>query len=326
MMIFIPFDKHKSIGGPATFLRNLKVYLDGVGYPYREHYKKGDSIFFPISYDLRMLRKVKKYHGRIIQRLDGVYYPSYHGGGYKSRNEKLGAIYHDYADWIVFQSDYCRLQCLDMLGERKSPTYKIIHNGVDQAIFFPCQGPLSGNDSIEFITTGNFRSSFMLESILNALDLLKNKFSFRLHICGPVKDKLASLYAERPYVVAHGKQDLHGVADLLRKSHIFLFSNINPPCPNSVLEAVACGLPVVSFNSGSLAELMPFSENLLAHVSSDLIQSAGDFHFELLAEKILFAVENLPQLQVNAREHAKDFSFSTCGAAYVEMFSSISKI
>jgi len=33
-------------------------------------------------------------------------------------------------------------------------------------------------------------------------------------------------------------------------------AEVNPPCPNSVIEALACGLPVVGFNSGSIKELV----------------------------------------------------------------------
>lgn len=322
-MLFIPFDIYESIGGPTTFMRNLNVYLDAGDARYRAHYEPGDSIFFVADYDLRELKRVKRNGGLIIQRLDGVYYPPHHAKKYLKANRPIRAIYRDYADIVVFQSDYCRRQCEKILGGRNSANDRTIHNGVDPAIFFPGEQPLEIKEPIAFVVTGNFRRPETLKFILDALDSLRGKFSFRLHICGPVKAELTGLYAGKPWVVAHGAQNLRYVAELLRNSHIFLFSNINPPCPNSVLEAAACGLPVVSFDSGSLSELLPFSRNLLAHVGPEVIQDAGDFHFELLAEKIGLAVDNLTEFQANALNHANDFSFSRCGESYMQVFSNV---
>jgi len=325
-MLFIPFDIYESIGGPTTFMRNLKIYMDAGDARYRAHYEPGDSIFFVADYDLRELKRVKRNGGLVIQRLDGVYYSPYHAKKYLKANRPMRVIYLDYADIVVFQSDYCRLQCEKILGERGADVAaadRIIHNGVDQDIFSPRAQPLDAGEFIEFVVSGNFRRPETLKPILDALDSLRGKFEFRLHICGPVKGELAALYTGKPWVIAHGTQNLRYVAKLLKCSHIYLFSNINPPCPNSVLEAAACGLPVVSFDSGSLAELLPFSRNLLARVGGEIIQDAKDFHFELLADKIALSVENLPEFQTIARAHANDFAFSKCGESYMQVFSHV---
>lgn len=51
-------------------------------------------------------------------------------------------------------------------------------------------------------------------------------------------------------------QDSAALAALLRQHHLYLTASRNDPCSNSVLEALACGLPVLYRNSGGHPELV----------------------------------------------------------------------
>lgn len=321
--MFIP--SHKKNGGPATFMRNMKTYLDAVGYPYTEKYKRGDHIFFMVRYDIKTLDKVKKHGGRIVQRLDGVYVPDGSVSDYEMRNRRVAHVYHNYADQVVFQSDWCKRLCDAMIGERQSSEYRIIHNGVNADIFHPGDKSFSGNEPVDFVASGRFKNTRMLNLMLEALDLLQDKMDFRLHLIDQFPHKNVPQYAGKTYVVTHGPQTMQGVADLLRQCHVYLFSAGNPACPNAVLEAVASGLPVVGFNSGSMAELLPFGTELLAPAGADLIQRQRDFRAEELANKILLAVEKYAQFRATAKAHANDYPFTLCGAAYQEFFESEAK-
>jgi len=201
----------------------------------------------------------------------------------------------------------------------KKGEYVVIINGADLNIFFPDYDITEINEEIRFITTGNFRNVDMIEPIVKALDLLKKDLSFKLVVAGPVKPELQK-YLSRDYIIYVGTRNPEKIAEFLRKSHIFIYSHLNPPCPNSIIEAVSCGLPVVGFNSGAMSELLFFSKDLLAEVSKDLFQSYRSFDYHRLAVKIMFTVENFPECRKRSLENSKLYSFKECGRKYLALF------
>lgn len=315
--IFIPFHHYQSIGGPSTFMQNLKFYLDQNGFNYSQSHKRAKSIFFPVSFDKTILNKIKNKHGKIIQRLDGIYYPSKHGDAYVELNKDIKDIYLVYADFVVFQSEYSKEQCFSMMGEKKGDEYTVILNGVNKTIFYPDEDRIGLDKSIQFVTTGNFRNIDMIEPLIKALDRLLGRFDFRLNIIGPVTHPEIEKMMDKDYIKLSGNKNLNEVASILRKSDIFLYSHLNPPCPNSVIEAISCGLPVVGFDSGAMSELLFFSKDLLAYVSDDIFQRYEDFDYRRLSDNICIAVENYEFYRKRSLEHSHLYSFEESGTKYL---------
>lgn len=320
--VFIPFKDFKKIGGPTTFMSNLQRYLIESDYQFSSNYKKAGGIFFPISFNLKKVEQIKQAGGFVIQRLDGIYYPSKHGSDYLALNRDIKDIYNNYADFVVFQSEYSKRQCLEMLGPKDAQHCTTIINGVDKSLFYPADLE-PDQKKFRFITTGNFRNPDMLEPVINALDLLQGAYDFELVLIGPVVNKELLHLCRRPYIKSMGKMKLTKIAEELRKSHAFIYSHLNPPCPNSVLEALSSGLPVVGFDSGSLGELLFFSRELLAPVSDETFQKYEDFDYPKLADTIKLTIENYQDFKKRALEHAHLFSFQECGRHYVEVFEKV---
>lgn len=323
--IFIPFDRFANIGGPTTFMKNLQVYLEQVNFLYVKKPYFARGIFFPIAYNLSTIKWIKFFGGKVIQRLDGIYYPSKHGENYLKQNKMIKKIYSDFTDFVVFQSEYSRKQCFAMFGEKKRENYEIIVNGVNEKIFYPSTKKILVPEKFILTTTGNFRNVDMLEPIILALDGLADKINFEFWIIGPLNNPALEKYAGRKYVKNLGSKNMEGIAELLRKSDIFIYSHLNPPCPNSVLEAIASGLPVVGFDSGSMPELLNFNKDLLAYVSDEIFQKYEDFDSKRLADKIELAISQYERYKKISLENSQSYSFEKCGKKYTEVFEKIVK-
>ncbi len=326
-MLYIPFENYQDqVGGPATFMHYLQGFLLAQHVPFPLALEVNDpdltTIFFPIAYDREVLKRLKDRGCKIIQRLDGIYYPSKHGENYVDFNSDIKAIYCDLADHVVFQSRYSQAQCTAQFGQPLA--YSIITNGVDNSLF-KVNSRLDFNklDPINFVTTGNFRNKDMLEPLVESLDALVSQgVPVKLLVVGPVAQSLEG-FLGRSYITSVGKQPLAQVAAYLQTAHIFLYSHLNPPCPNSVLEAVSVGLPVVGFNSGAMSELLFWQKDLLAPVSDAVFQEYQDFKPQLLVEKIMMCVGDWVTYKKRALHHTDLYSFVRCGAQYLDVFESM---
>jgi glycosyltransferase involved in cell wall biosynthesis len=46
------------------------------------------------------------------------------------------------------------------------------------------------------------------------------------------------------------------IPEIMRSAHLLFSADLHPACPNAVIEALACGLPVVGFDTGAVKELV----------------------------------------------------------------------
>jgi glycosyltransferase involved in cell wall biosynthesis len=268
--VFIP-RVTMQVGGPRSFMGQLITHATKQGVRITHNrFSKARAAIIPIAMEPEALRewKLRNPGSPIIQRLDGVFYDPQKSDYDPVRNAALQAIYHELADVLLFQSDYSRQQCEHFLGPSQHATRQtIILNGTDLDCFHPGNPQeKKGRRPKRFITVGNFRDPEMLGPLLEALDGLEADFI--LEVAGPVKPDFEALLHSRTYVTCLGTLQPAALAEQLREADVFLFSFLNPNCPNAVIEATACGLPVVGFDSGAMRELCGFNADLLAPVQS----------------------------------------------------------
>jgi len=124
----------------------------------------------------------------------------------------------------------------------------VIPNGVDTDFFSP--GPAKGNDGVfRLLFVGNLttrKGADLLPGIMNALGP-----GFFLRYTTGLR-KRAVLDAEN--AVSLGSLDLNGVRQAYREADALIFPTRLEGLPLSVLEAMACGLPVVGSDRSSMSE------------------------------------------------------------------------
>ncbi len=214
------------------------------------------------------LWRAKRRGIRIVQRLDGVNWVQrvrWSGLRYTLRAEYgnilLAFIRNRVAERVVYQSKFIRGWWEDWYGEARVPAYVIL-NGVDLDVYSPV-----GRDIVP--TAPPYRLLVVEGSLAGGLDtglraavrlaeILSKDFPIKLTIAGTVEPRAKARLEKESKIPLEflGTIPRVQIPDLMRSSHLLFSAEINPPCPNSVIEALACGLPVVGFDTGSLRELI----------------------------------------------------------------------
>jgi glycosyltransferase involved in cell wall biosynthesis len=207
--------------------------------------------------DLAPLLAISRRRGaRIVVNQDGVAYPGWAGDAAEELNRPLRQAVLA-ADHVVYQSDFSKRSADLFLGEPRG-SWEVLPNAVDVQHFTPAAAPPHGGPTL--LLGGDQTQAYRLELALRTLAaLLPRHPDARLLVTGrlvvPVEPLVEQLRL-RGRVHLLGEYAQRDAPAVLRRAHVLLHTKVKDPCPTLVIEAMACGLPVVHPASGGTVELV----------------------------------------------------------------------
>ncbi len=266
MKINIFFDiQDGSRGGANQFLRALRNEFDRRGI-YEIDPLKADVIILNSYHKLDEIFSfmITKPEAILLHRLGPVFH--YHRGkAWKPYDRFIIRFANALTDGIIFQSEWSHKEA-ETLGLKESMKTAIIHNAADGNIFNRSAAKTYPDIDRRFrlIASSNSdnreKGSGYFEFLDKHLDFTKYKMTF----VGRSKSAFANIEHIPP-------QESKRLAELLKSADAYVSPVRNEACSNAILEAFACGLPVIALNDSSNPEIVGAAGELF-HGKDDLLE------------------------------------------------------
>jgi len=269
--------------GPAAFqsrlglglgLRGIEVTFDGTD-------RRIDAVL--VNGGTRQLRRLRRLRARglpVIQRLDGMNWihrrrrtGALHFLRAELNNLNLRLIRHQFSDGQVYQSYFSQAWWERAAGPNRNPAW-VVYNGVPLDVYTPVVDPAPPTDRIRLaVIEGRLAGGYEvgLEWALNLASGLSRKAQkpVELVIAGMAKPDVIPPPRDGVDVRWLGEVAPEAIPALDRSAHLLFAADLHPACPNTVIEAMACGLPVVSYDTGALPEMVVGDAGRLAAYGSN---------------------------------------------------------
>lgn len=274
MRLYFPYAPGRHSGGPTAFTNAFLANCRGVEF-LRDHESPVDAALFLVGLNEHALR-LKERGVPLVLRLDGLYHdPAVDYADLNAPIRESLAL----ADAVVFQSKFSRRFVTNMFGPLDKP-WAVIPNGVDLDVFRPGR-PWDGRGEARLYYSANIHPQKRLHEALRFMaQAAEASWSLLvagepLHFPAALQVDLQQAYgrtvmAPQPGVRYVGLLPRDELARLAAGCHLMLHTAYRDPCPNAVVEGLACGLPVICEDTGGTPELVGDAGVVLPAAVDDL--------------------------------------------------------
>jgi len=267
--------------------------------------------------NLLPLWRAKRRGVRIVQRLDGInWIHRKRSTGWRHYlraeygNFILSFIRRNLADRILYQSEFSKTWWEDWYGKPKALS-TVVHNGVDINVYNTGRdGILPAPPYRLLVVEGSLGGGYDM-GLDNAIELAETLneiqgLPMQLVVVGRITEEHRARVEARARIPIEwlGIVPRERIPEIDRSAHLLFSADLHPACPNSVIEALACGLPVVAFDTGAVKELVMGDSGRVVPYGSDS-WNVEPPDIPALAAASAEILRDLPRFKSAARAHAE---------------------
>ena len=187
---------------------------------------------------------------------------------------------------------------------------EIVHNGLD----LEPKEAISKSDNSEIVVLANFLKYKGQESLINCLAKIDLDFRITFIGDGPELQKCQELIID---LKMERKVRFLSTSDpkvILRECSFAIHPSFTEGLSNAILEEMACGLPVIAYNTGGNSEL------IVDNVNGYLVEIGNQELFENRIRTLIEHPEKRRLMGLKAFEKASEFSWQKSVEAHLKIF------
>jgi len=202
-----------------------------------------------------------------------------------------------------------------------SPDQKIsvIYNGIDVSEFKPDLNRTNNSDMLRIVCVSRLIERKGIKYLIEAIGKLKDK-NIKLVLVGEGNQegelkKLAQDLGISNKVDFKGYISHDNIADIYKKSDIFVLPSLNEGMSNALLEGMASGLTVIVTNTGGTVELVDGNGIIIPMGDSDAIVDA--------IRKLMDYPDERKRMNIKSRKIAELMDWKAVGESYLKVYEDV---